>query len=86
MSYDDLMGKSQETAAESEEIRLVKADVVQVCLYGAIALLNGVELVTEMLRAERQGDRRCGRISITDSKTGAPLEVANGGGFVSAES
>lgn len=76
----------QETGAESEDIRIGEADVMQVCLNGAIALLDGIKLRAEMLRAERQGSQRSGIISMTGSKTGAPLEVGDDGGLVCTQS
>lgn len=59
---------------------------MQVCLNGAIALLDGIKLRAEMLRAEGKGKRRSGSIGVAGGKTGAPLEVGDGGGLVGTES
>ena len=80
------MGIIQETGAEGMDICICEADVMQVCLNGAIALLDGIKLRAEMLRAEGQGKRRSGSIGVAGGKTGTPLEVGDGGGLVCTQS
>ena len=80
------MGIIQETGAEGKDICICEADVMQICLNGAIALLDGIKLGAEMLRAEGKGKRRNGSIGVAGGKTGTPLEVGDGGGLVCTQS